>query len=387
MDFHYSDDQRMLADTLDRFLSDRHDLRQRNLLLQDPAAETAFWRDLAELGLIGAAFPEQVGGFSASSVDVAVVMDRLGRHLVTQPFLHTAVLCGRLLIEGLADDRREDEIGAVIAGEAHFALAACGSHVLHSPEDTGFTAARQGAGWLVSGRMPVVVNGDRADRLIVAARTAGQTGEREGVTLFLIDAAAPQVSRRMFRMIDGFGASEIVIENAVVGPENVLGVIERGCDLLDIACDHAIAAVCAEAVGAMEYLIPASAEYTRSRVQYDAPLSSFQVLQHKLADMYIHTQTAKSMALVAAMALDGDPLERARLVSAAKAQVGRSARFVGYQAVQLHGGMGVSEELDIGHHYIRLNIIDRLFGDTTFHLARFGSLSRPTRTDAARLAE
>jgi alkylation response protein AidB-like acyl-CoA dehydrogenase len=376
MDFNYSDDQRMLWDTLDRFLTDTHDLRQRKNLLHDPAAETAFWRELAELGLIGAAFPEALGGFSSSPADVAVVMDRFGRHLVTQPYLYTAVLCGRLLIEGLPEGLREEEIGAVIAGESHLALAACGTHVLHSPQDTTFTALKDGAGWRLSGRMPVVVNADRADRLIVAARCAGIAGEREGVSLFLIKSAAAGVSRRNFRMIDGFGAAEVALENVPVARENVLGTPDEGCLLLDVAFDHATAAACAEAVGAMEYLIPATAEYARNRVQYEAPLSRFQVLQHKMADMYIQTQTAKSMALVAVMALDGDPIERARMVSAAKSQVGRSGKFVGYQAVQIHGGMGVSEELDIGHHYIRLNIIDRLFGDTSFHLARFGSLSQ-----------
>jgi alkylation response protein AidB-like acyl-CoA dehydrogenase len=178
-------------------------------------------------------------------------------------------------------------------------------------------------------------------------------------------------------MIDGFGAAEVVTRERAGRVGNTSSApLTRGALLLDVAFDHATAAACAEAVGAMEYLIPATAEYARNRVQYEAPLSRFQVLQHKMADMYIQTQTAKSMALVAVMALDGDPIERARMVSAAKSQVGRSGKFVGYQAVQIHGGMGVSEELDIGHHYIRLNIIDRLFGDTSFHLARFGSLSQ-----------
>lgn len=378
MDFHYSDDQRMLSDTLDRFLSDKHDLMQRAKLLNDGAAQNALWQEIAELGLIGAAFPESVGGFASSSADIAVVMDRLGRYLVTQPYLYTAILSGRLLIEGLPEDARQEQIGEVIAGQTHLALAACGTHVLHSAENTTFTATRSGAGWTLSGRMPVVLNGDRADRLIVAARTSGQAGERNGITLFLVDSDTPGIARRPFRMIDAFGASEVIIENLAVGRDTVVGEVDNGIVLLDTAFDHAAAAVCAEAVGSMEYLLPVTAEYTRNRVQYDAPLSRFQVLQHKMADMYIQTQTAKSMSLVAAMALEGDPLERGRLVSAAKAQVGRSAKFVGYQAVQLHGGMGVSEELDIGHHYIRLNMIDRLFGDVSFHLARFGSLSHPT---------
>jgi len=377
MDFNYDDNQRMLFDMVDRFLTDKHDLVKREALLKDPAAEAALWREMAELGLMGAAFPEEAGGFAGSSADSFVVMERFGRHLVTQPYLYTAVIGGRLLIEGLSGDARQDAIGPVIAGERQLALAAGSTHMLRSAEDTSFTAAADGAGWTISGRMPVVLNGDRADRLIVAARTSGSTGEREGVTLFLVDADAQGVSRRSFRMIDAFGAAEVVLENVAVGGENVLGPVDGGVALVELALDHGVAAVCAEAIGAMEYLIPATAEYTRTRIQYGAPLAKFQVLQHRMADMYIQTQTAKSMALVAAMSLDGDAGERQRMISAAKVQVARSGKYVGYQAVQLHGGMGVSEELDIGHHYIRLNVINQLFGDSSFHLARFGALARP----------
>jgi alkylation response protein AidB-like acyl-CoA dehydrogenase len=364
MDFNYDDNQRMLFDMVDRFLTDKHDLAKREKLLHDPAAEAALWAEMAELGMIGAAFPESVGGYGGSSADIYVVMERFGRHLVTQPLLYTAVIGGRLLIEGLSGDAREAAIAPVIAGERHLALAAGSTHMLRSAEDTTFTAAADGAGWKLSGRMPVVLNGDRADVLIVAARTSGNSGERGGVTLFMVDAGAAGVSRRTFRMIDAFGAAEAV-----------LGEIGGGVALVETALDYGVAAVCAEAIGSMEYLIPATAEYTRTRVQYGAPLAKFQVLQHRMADMYIQTQTAKSMAMVAAMGLDGDPVERQRLVSAAKAQVGRSGKFVGYQAVQLHGGMGVSEELDIGHHYIRLNVINQLMGDGSFHLRRFGALA------------
>jgi len=375
MDFNYDDNQRMLFDMVDRFLTDKHDLAKREKLLKDAAAEAALWSEMAELGLLGAAFTEEQGGFATSSVDAMVVMERFGRHLVTQPYLYTAIIGGRLLIEGLAGDAREEAIASVIAGQSHLALAAGSQHLLHSAQDTSFTARRDGAGWSLSGRMPVVLNGDRADHFIVAARTAGSIGENDGVTLFMVEADGTGVSRRPLRMIDAFGAAELVLENVAVGADAVLGQVDGGLPLVETALDYGIVAVCNEAVGSMEYLIPATAEYTRTRVQYAAPLSKFQVLQHRMADMYIQTQTAKSMALVAAMSLDDDALERSRMASAAKVQVGRSAKFVGYQAVQLHGGMGVSEELDIGHHYIRLNLINQLFGDTGFHSRRFGALA------------
>jgi alkylation response protein AidB-like acyl-CoA dehydrogenase len=377
MDFNYDDNQRMLFDMVDRFLTDKHDLVKREKLLKDPAAEAALWREMAELGLMGAAFPEEVGGFAASSADAMVVMDRFGRHLVTQPYLYTAIIGGRLLVDGLSGDAREAAVGLVIAGERQLALAAGSTHMLRSAEDTSFTATKDGAGWTISGRMPVVLNGDRADQFIVAARTAGGLGDRNGVTLFLVNADAPGLSRRGFRMIDAFGAAELVLESVAVGAESLLGPVDGGVPLVEVALDHGVAAVCSEAIGAMEYLIPTTAEYTRTRIQYGAPLAKFQVLQHRMADMYIQTQTAKSMALVAAMSLDGDAVERQRMTSAAKAQVTRSGKYVGYQAVQLHGGMGVSEELDIGHHAIRLNVIAQLFGDSSFHLRRFGALARP----------
>jgi len=376
MDFNHDDNQRMLFDMVDRFLTDKHDLPKRAKLHGDPAAEAALWREMAELGLIGAAFAEDVGGFANSSADAMVVMERFGRHLVTQPFLYTAIIGGRLLADGLTGAARDEAIGAVIAGERQLALAAGSTHLLRSPEDTSFTARRDGAGWVLDGRMPVVMNGDRADQFIVAARTAGSSGDRDGVTLFLVDASAAGLTRRAFRTIDAFGAAELVAEKLAVGQESVLGPIDGGVPLVDVALDHGVVAICNEAVGSMDYLIPATAEYTRTRVQYGAPLAKFQVLQHRMADMYIQTEMARSMALVAAMSLDGDAAERQRMASAAKAQVARAGRYVGYQAVQLHGGMGVSEELDIGHHYIRLNVIGHLFGDTSHHLRRFGALAR-----------
>ncbi|PKP95095.1 MAG: pimeloyl-CoA dehydrogenase small subunit [Alphaproteobacteria bacterium HGW-Alphaproteobacteria-16] len=367
MDFNYNDNQQMLRDTVDRFLTDKYDLPTRHKLLSNPEGETALWREMAELGLIGAAFPEEVGGYAASSIDAMVVMERFGRHLVTLPYLTTAIVCGRLLIVG----GRSHLIERVIAGEARLALAAGSTHALRSAEDHSFTATANGDGWTISGRMPVVIGGDSADYLIVAARTSEKLGDLHGVTLFLVDA--DKVARRSFRMIDAHGAAEVVIDALTVGADAVLGDVGGGVPLVELALDHGIAAACGEAIGSMGHLVPATVEYTRTREQYGAPLAKFQVLQHRMADMYIQTETARSMAYVASMSLDGDASERTRITSAAKAQIGKSAKFVGYQAVQLHGGMGVSEELDIGHHYIRLTTLNQLFGDTAFHLRRFAA--------------
>jgi alkylation response protein AidB-like acyl-CoA dehydrogenase len=369
MDFTYDDNQQMLHDSVDRFLTDRHDLVARHRLIGDTVAEDRLWHDMAQLGWIGAAFPEANGGFSTSPVDAMIVMERFGRHLVTAPYLMSAIVCGRLLIQG----ERDTEIERVIAGDLRLALAAGSTHVLHSPEHHGFTAIRHGEGFVLEGRMPVVIGGDRADGIIVAARTAGTLGDRDGITLFLVDAT--QTSRRPFRMIDQHGAAEVTIEGLSVGADCVIGAVGGGVSLIECALDHGIAGACGEALGAMGHLVPATAEYTRTRQQYGAPLAKFQVLQHRMADMYIQTETARSMTYVASLSLEGDAADRARTLSAAKAQVGKSGKFVGYHAVQLHGGMGVSEELDIGHHYIRLTTLNQLFGDPAFHWRRFAAIA------------
>lgn len=368
MDFTYDENQQMLHDSIDRFLTDKHDLVARHKLIEDPAAQDRLWREMAELGWIGAAFPEENGGFSTSPIDAMVVMERFGRHLVTAPYLTSAIVCGRVLVEA----GRDDLIEGMVAGDMRLALAAGSTHVLHSAQDHSFTARADGNGFVLDGRMPVVIGGDRADAFIVAARTSGELGDRHGITLFLI--AAAQAARRPFRMIDQHGAAELVIEGLSLGREAVIGEVDQGLSLVEAALDHGIAGACGEALGAMGHLVPATAEYTRTRQQYGAPLAKFQVLQHRMADMYIQTETARSMTYVAALSLEGDATARARTLSAAKAQVGKSGKFVGYQAIQLHGGMGVSEELDIGHHYIRLTTLNQLFGDPAFHWRRFAAL-------------
>lgn len=367
MDFNYDDNQRMLQDTVDRFLTDKYDLVTRAKLMDDQERQTELWREMADLGLIGAAFPEEVGGYASSPVDAMVVMERFGRHLVTLPYLMTAIVCGRLLVA----DGRAELIARVIAGDVRLALAAGSTHVLRSAEDHSFTASRSGDGWVIQGTMPVVIGGDTADYLIVAARTSGVRGDRTGISLFVVDAQ--QAERRAFRMIDGHGAAEVTLDDVVVDAEAVIGDIDAGVPLVELALDHGIAGACGEALGSMSHLVPATAEYTRTRIQYGAPLAKFQVLQHRMADMYIQTETARSMAYVASLSLGEDATERTRVVSAAKAQIGKSGKYVGYQAVQLHGGMGVSEELDIGHHYIRLTTLNQLFGDMNFHLRRFAA--------------
>jgi alkylation response protein AidB-like acyl-CoA dehydrogenase len=356
MNFTRSENQVMLAESIDRFLAARYDLPTRKALLADPAGTSALWQEIAELGWIGAAFPDGQGGFAESALDAFVVMEGLGRHLVTLPYLTSVILCGGLI------GSRPDLVVQMVAGKLILALMACGNAPLHSPEMGSVTVSKDDAGYRLNGRMSVVLGGDVADKFLVEA----------GGSLFVVDA--DKVTRRSFRMIDATGAAEVEIENVSVGAECLIGSEGAAIPLIQSALDRATVMACGEALGSIAHLIPATATYIKAREQYGAPLAKFQVLQHRMAEMFIASETARSMALVAAMSLDSapDPAQ----ISSAKAQIGRAARTVGTQAVQLHGGMGVSEELDIGHHYIRLNMIDRLFGDRDFHLNRYADLTQ-----------
>jgi alkylation response protein AidB-like acyl-CoA dehydrogenase len=356
MDFGYSEGQTMLAESVDRFLGARYDLPKRKALLEDRVGSDALWREMAELGWIGAAFPASAGGFAESALDAFVVMERLGRHLVTLPYLTSVVLCGSLI------GSRPDLIEQMIAGQLNLALLACGNAPLHSPGFGAISVTRAGSDHVLNGRMAVVLGGDRADRFLVEA----------GGTLYLVDA--DQAAVQPFHMIDQSGAAEVTLDHVSLGAECIVGEPGGAESAIQTALDRATVMACAMALGSMAHLIPATASYIKTRQQYGAPLAKFQVLQHRMADMFIAAETARSMALAAAMSLDGTP-DPAR-ISSAKAQIGKAARYVGYQAVQLHGGMGVSEELDIGHHYVQLTMLDRLFGDRLFHLKRYADLTQ-----------
>jgi len=369
VDFSYSEQQIQLKDSVDRFLAGRYDLRRRKALFDDAGGAEALWREMAELGWIGAAFLEADGGFAETALDAFVVMEGFGRRLMALPYLTSVILCGDLLRHAPG---ASDLIGAMIAGRLNTALAACGNALLHSPQHGALAATRDGSGYVLNGRAPVVLGADRAHKLLLAARTAGADGERKGVTLFLADA--DKAARRGFRMIDGHGAAEVEIDNLALGADAIVGEPDDAVPLIEAAIDRATVMACGEAVGSLAHLVPATAAHIKTREQYGAPLAKFQVLQHRMADAFIAAETARSAAYVAAIGLDGarDPAA----ISSAKFQVGRSSRLTAYQAVQLHGGMGVSEEVDIGHHYVRLTMIDRLFGDQSFHLRRYADLTQ-----------
>jgi alkylation response protein AidB-like acyl-CoA dehydrogenase len=289
--------------------------------------------------------------------------------VVLEPYLHTVVVGGTLLQHGLQGTRRSELLERLVGGELQIALAALENDVGQDFTRIETTAAAAGKGWTLNGRKAVVANGGIADLFVVSAQTP------EGLSLFLVDRAAPGVSLRSYRSNDGQTAAELTLRDVTVTRADLVGEAGGALELLTLAADHASAAICAEVVGSSAYLVDTTCEYLKTREQYGAPLAKFQVLQHKLADMYVQVELARSMAHVATAALAKPAPQRMREVSAARLQSIRCARLVGRDAVQMHGGMGMSEELDVSAHFTRLTMSTLQFGDEAFHLARMATLA------------
>ncbi len=373
MDFSYTDEQQMLRDTLGRFLADRYDFEtRRKVIAAEPGWSPDVWRAFAEeLGILGAGFSEDHGGLGGGAVEHMIVMEELGKGLVVEPYLGTAVIGGGFL-KAAGGDLAEELIPGIIAGEVVGAFAYAEPKGRYDLADLQTTARRSGEGWTLDGRKAVVVGAPWATHLFVTARTAGGRRDRGGVGVFLVEAGAAGVATRDYPTVDGRRASEVAFENT---PARLLGDADTGLDLVEQVVDEATAAVCAEAVGCMRRLHENTLDYARQRKQFGRPISEFQVLQHRMVDMFMETEQAVSMTLMATLKLDEDADARKAAVSAAKSKIGRGARFSGQAAVQIHGGMGITEELSTGHYFKRTTVIEGLFGDADHHLKRFEALT------------
>ena len=373
MDFDLGDDQRLLKDSVERMLSDRYGFEQRQAARREPEGwSRANWSALAEQGLLGLPFGEDEGGFGGGPVETALVMEAFGRHLVSEPYFASVVLCGALLRHGASAAERAPLVEKLAAGESVLAFAQAERQSRYSLNDVKTTARREGGGWRIDGAKSLVLHGDSADTLLVSARTQGEERERHGIGLFVVDAAGPGVTRRGYPTQDGLRAAEIGFEAAAAtslgDPGEALSAIER-------AEDEAIAALCSEAVGLMQSMHDMTVDYLKTRTQFGRPIGDNQALQHRAVDMYVSLEQARSMALYATMmAGSDDAVERKRAIHAAKVQVGRSGRHIGQEAVQLHGGIGVTMEYAVGHAFKRMTMIERGFGDTQSHLAALARL-------------
>jgi pimeloyl-CoA dehydrogenase small subunit len=371
MDFDLTDEQRLLKESVERLVAGRYDFEARKRYAREPEGfSRELWRQYAELGLLGLPFAEEHGGFGGGAVETMIVMEAFGRALALEPYLATLILGGGFLRHGASDAQRAELIPQIAAGELTMAFAHTERQSRYDLFDVATTAKRDGAGFVLDGEKGVVVHGDSADKLIVTARTAGAHRDRAGIGVFLIDAEAPGVSRRGYPTQDGQRAAEISLSGVRVGPEAVIGDPEDGLPLVERVVDEAMAALAAEAVGCMAEMHALTIEYLKTRKQFGVPIGSFQVLQHRGADMFVALEQARSMAMFATMmAQDDNAAERKKAVAAAKVQIGRSGRFIGQQAIQLHGGVGMTMEFKVGHYFKRVTMIDTLFGDADHHLA------------------
>ncbi len=370
MDFDLTEEQRLLKESLDRLLGDRYAFEQRKGYGESPEGwSRELWAQYAELGLLGLPFAEQYGGSAGGPVETMIAMEAFGRALALEPFFATVVLGGGFLRHGGDGGQCADLIPRIADGSLILAFAQVERHSRYDLADISTAAVRDGAAWVLDGEKGVVLHGDTADKLIVTARVAGGQRDRDGVGVFIVDAKAAGVSRRGYPTQDGLRAAEVSLATVRVGPEGVLGEPGAALPLVERVVDEAIAALCAEAVGAMASMHELTVEYLKTRRQFGREIGSFQILQHRAVDMLIALEQARSMAMFATMmASEESAAERRNALSAAKVQIGRSGRLIGQQAVQLHGGIGMTIEYKVGHYFKRTTMIDTMFGDADFHL-------------------
>jgi alkylation response protein AidB-like acyl-CoA dehydrogenase len=369
MDFSFNDNQQMLRDSVSRFIAQDYDFDTRRAIVSGERGD--FWPLFAELGWLTVPFAEELGGAGGSAADLLAITEELGKGLVVEPWLSCAVLAGGIVAAADAGPRRAERIGRLVAGSMQFAFAYAEPESRYHLADVQTSARRDGDVYRVNGRKAVVLNAPRADQLVVSVRAAGGRYDREGVSLLYVDPAADGVLLNAYRTVDGEAAAEVSFRDVRVPVADRLGAEGAALALIERVVDRATIAACAEALGVMGTIFRKTLDYTKVRRQFGVPIATFQALQHRMADMFIEYEQAKSITMMAAMQLDRNDGLAPVAVSAAKSRVGRAARRIGEESVQLHGGIGITEELDVGHYFKRLTSLQHLFGSTDFHTTRF----------------
>jgi pimeloyl-CoA dehydrogenase small subunit len=372
MDFDLSEEQRLLKESVDGLLGDSYDFDSRKKYAAEKGGwSRSVWGKLAEQGLLGLPFSEDDGGFGAGAIETMIVMEALGKALLLEPYLATVVIGGGFLRHGGSAEQKAAHIPSVIDGSKTFAFAQLEKNSRYDLQDVSTTAKKKGAGWIIDGEKFVVLNGETADMLIVTARARGGQRDSGGIGVFMVPGNAKGIAKKSYPTQDGLHAADITFTGVEVGADAAIGQPENGLALIERVVDEARIALCAEAVGAMDESLKSTVEYLKTRTQFGVPIGSFQTLQHRAADMFVAVEQARSMSMFATMASDfEDAKERATAVAAAKVQIGKSAKFVGQQSIQLHGGIGMTMEAKIGHYFKRLTMIENTFGDTDYHLRR-----------------
>jgi len=377
MDLSYSDEQKALQEGVERFVREKYVFDTRRKIA---ASERGWlpdnWAQFAELGWLGMSFSEDDGGLGGGALEMSILMEQFGKGLVLEPFLPTVVLGGGLLAAGGSAAQKQALLAPMIEGKKQFALAWLERQSRYNLADVSLKATKEGAGWSLSGHKGVVYNAASADTIFVLARTSGGARDEKGLTLFAVDGKAKGLSRRDYPTQDSLRASELTLDKVSVGADAVVGAVDGAFPLVEGTVDRAIVALCAEAVGCMDAINAATLEYIKTRKQFGVPIGKFQVLQHRMVDCFTNAQEARSMALMAALKIDdADATVRAKAASGAKVQIGKSGKFCGQSAVQMHGGMGVTDELSVSHYFKRLTMIDLMFGNQQHHLTRYSNLA------------
>jgi alkylation response protein AidB-like acyl-CoA dehydrogenase len=377
MDLSLSEEQRLLGEAAGRFIAGRYAFEARRAIVQSKEGFSRdIWREFADLGWLGLSIPEEFGGLGAGAVETGIVMEALGRALVVEPYLATAVISARLIAELGSQEQKAELLPQIAAGEGLFAFGHAEPQARFALDDVATMATRSDEGWHISGRKDVVLGAPWADTLLVAARISGNQHDRVGIGVFVVPAASAGLSITAYQTLDGSRAGNIELIDVAVPVDALLGGNADALPAIEKVADIAIAAMVSEATGCMQVLLETTIAYTKQRIQFGKPLADNQVLRHRMASMAVKIEEARASALNAVLLADADPLTRARGASSAKVKVGRAGRFVAEQAVQLHGGMGVTEELNVGAYFKRLMAIDIIFGSPEFHLQRHAQLAR-----------
>ena len=375
MDFTFNEEQTLIQGQVEQFIQRDYDWESRQSLIStDSGYSLDNWNTFAELGWLGISLSDDSGGFGGSSIDTMILMEEFGKGLVLEPFLETVVMCAELIDKAGSSEQKKDVLTGVVEGRIQLALAYAEPQSRFNLADVMTEAKLESDNFILNGFKSVVMNGPNANKFIISARTSGGQRDESGISLFLVDAEVSGLSSRDYQTVDNRRASELTLESVVIPKSCLIGELDEGFMVLDAAIDRSILAISAEAVGAMEVLYKTTVEYTKTREQFGTPIGKFQVLQHRMVDMFMEYEQCKSLLYMATMKHDEDSADAKKAISGLKYQVGNASKFIGQQSVQLHGGMGVTDELNVGHYFKRLTTIGTIFGNSDYHLKKYTSL-------------
>lgn len=369
MQFAFTEEQTLLKESAEKFIENEYPFEVRAAAVQTaPGYDVAMWEKFSELGWLGLGIPESMGGYGGGAVETAIIMETLGQSLAVEPYVSSVVM-GSALLSRSCDPAHHGLLAEVAAGKKHIAFALAERHSGYSLDRVDVRASGEGKGYRLNGKKSVAFHADSADIIAVTARTAGKPGDKDGISIFLIEKGTSGMSINGYPTVDGLRAAEVILDSVSVTAEHQVAPPNEGLPIIQAVVDAGTVALTAEAVGVMQHMQKSTLEYLTSREQFGVTLASLQALQHRVVDMFVACELSRSMAYMASVKLDAPPSERRRAVSSAKLQVGKAGKLVGEESIQLHGGMGMTDEMAISHYFKRLTMINATFGDVDHHLA------------------